>query len=219
MLATINLKSDYFKPARYLGYGILLICGIGAIVISAELLLHYSVVKSIALVVQPGWIGGILLVFLEILYLPNLIMAALSYFGGIGFSIGHETLVAPLTVKLNGIPALPILGALPSKREELAYLFLLIPFIIFALNLRLISKGAKPIRETFSKLWSSVWIFIPIAIILGYQSGGSFITQSLNPFGIHWWSLVVIFLAIQLVVFLITYLVPFGILKVVRRNV
>jgi hypothetical protein len=219
LLATINLKSDYFKPARYIGFGFLLICGIGAIVISAELLLHFSVVKSIALVVQPGWIGGILLVFLEILYLPNLIMAALSYFGGIGFSIGHQTLVTPLTVKLNGIPALPILGALPSKREELAFLFLLIPFTIFALNLRLIAKGAKPVRETLSDLWRSVWIFIPISIILGYQSGGSFITQSLNPFGIHWWALVTIYIAIQIAVILITYLVPSGVIRLVKRNV
>ena len=219
LLSTINLKSPYFAPARYLVFAHLLLFGVIALVIAFQLTVHFQVVKSISLVVQPGWIGGILLVFLEILYLPNLILATISYISGFGFSIGAGTLVTPLKVKLNGIPAIPILGALPGQRYLYALLFLLIPLILSIINLRMVTKNQSSIKAALSNFWDSIWLFIPTAIFLGYQSGGGFITKALTPFGIWWWTLVSTFLLIQGFVLVFFYLLPQGVIKIVRRNV
>ena len=75
LLSTINLNSEVIKPAKYLGYGFFLLFGLGALTISGLLIKNFEVMKSIATVVQPGWIGGFILVLLQFLYLPNLIAA------------------------------------------------------------------------------------------------------------------------------------------------
>ena len=219
LLSTINLDSEIIKPAKYLGFGLLLIFGLGSLFISGLLIKNFAVMKSIATVVQPGWIGGMVLVLLQFLYLPNLIAALIAYISGFGFSIGAGTLVSPLTFHLNGLPALPILAALPNDRLPSALFFIAIPIAVLAFNTIRISRLAVGVRANLKATWDSIWIFIPLAILLGYQSGGSFLTPALHPFGIKWWSLVSALLVAQIFVTLFFYLLPAGIRKAIKRNV
>ena len=219
LLSTINLNSAVIKPAKYLGHGFLLLFGLGALTISGLLIKNFEVMRSIATVVQPGWIGGIILVLLQFLYLPNLISALLAYISGFGFSIGAGTLVAPLTFHLNGLPALPILAALPNGRLPSALFFMAIPVAILGFNTIRISRSEVGIKANLKATWDSLWIFIPLSILLGYQSGGSFLTQALHPFGIKWWSLVCALLVSQIFVTLFFYLLPTVIRKAFKRNV
>ena len=217
LVSTINFSSQFFKSFRYLGYLITSLFGAILLLISFNLIANFSIVKSLTSVVEPGWVGGLLLVFLQIVYLPNLAVAALSYFSGLGFSIGTGTLVTPLTFKLNGIPAIPILGALPSGVNKLNLIFIALPVFFILLNQIRVTRGAQSLGSSLRELFSSIWLFIPLALILGYQSSGTFITKTLSNFGTTWWSLVSILLGIQAIVAIIFLLIPHGIKRMIAR--
>ncbi|NAZ87892.1 cell division protein PerM, partial [Kineococcus indalonis] len=74
---------------------------------SDVLLLHRSL--------QPGWLGGALLVLAQALLLPTLAVWALAWLAGPGFAVGTATSVAPGGTTLATLPAVPVLGALPPQ--------------------------------------------------------------------------------------------------------
>lgn len=95
--------------------------GIGSLLYSISLALHFSVIRDLYAVLDAGIIGGILLTILAILTLPNMAISALSYLLGSGFSIGSGTLVSPGIHRLNEIPAFPLLGAIPNSTHPYLY--------------------------------------------------------------------------------------------------
>ena len=50
----------------------------------------------------------------ELAYLPNLVVWALAWLTGAGFAVGAGTHFAPDDVVGGALPAVPMLGALPS---------------------------------------------------------------------------------------------------------
>jgi hypothetical protein len=63
---------------------------------------------------------------LNLLYLPNVAIAALSYVSGAGFAVGAGTHLSPITQDIGQIPALPLLAALPIGSNALLLLFSLV---------------------------------------------------------------------------------------------
>ncbi|WP_196804557.1 DUF6350 family protein [Cellulomonas sp. URHD0024] len=59
-------------------------------------------------------IGGIVLAFAELAFVPNLVVWATAWLTGDGFSVGSGTLFAPDAVVGGPLPAVPLLGALPT---------------------------------------------------------------------------------------------------------
>ena len=84
-----------------------LLFGAVALVITGSLIAHQSTANHIFIVLEPGLIGGIFLTMLNVLYIPNYLISALSYFVGTGFGLGSGTVVAPLTYKLGEVPPIP----------------------------------------------------------------------------------------------------------------
>ena len=151
LLASLFSKTDSVRPVWYfailyvlpftllvgatvgrkvaLGQGFLygsrifaLLLGISSVVFGLLLLINISMVKNLTTVLQPGIFGGFLLLLLNILYIPNAIVATLGYFSGVGFAVGSGTLVSPLSFRLNKIPAMALLGALPEGKSTVAFL-------------------------------------------------------------------------------------------------
>lgn len=218
LISTINFRSKYFDKFRFLYYLILIYIGITTFVISISLAIHFQVVKSLTTVIEPGWIGGLLFLGIQLLYLPNIVFAAVSYFSGFGFAMGSGTLVSPFSFHLNGIPAIPILAALPAGVYKFS-LLMVIPLIIFILlnQIRILRKVNGTINSLKS-LGESFWIFLPTALILSYLSGGTLISNSLSHFGVTWWSLPSILIILQSGVILLFFLIPVGIRKLVKRS-
>ena len=217
LLSTIDFSSNYFKDFKFLGYLLLTFTGFATLLIFFSLLVHFPLVKSLSIVISPGWAGGFLFLLLQLIYLPNLMVATISYICGFGFSIGAGTLVTPLSVKLNGIPAIPILAALPSKNFPWVITFtILLGFFLFLNQIRIVKKSMDLI-DTFRKLSQNLSPFLIAALFLSYQSGGTLVTKSLNPFGVSWWSLPAILILSQLVILTLFLLVPFGIKKIISR--
>jgi hypothetical protein len=86
----------------------------GAAVLVIGLWLHLKQVEALHQALQPGVAGGIALLLLQLALAPNALIWSASYALGSGFSLGAGSVVAPSATQLGMVPAIPLLGALPS---------------------------------------------------------------------------------------------------------
>ena len=63
---------------------------------------------------DPGAVGAVLLLLVQVGYVPNAVVWAICYALGPGFAFGIGTVVAPTGSALGSLPMLPMLSALPS---------------------------------------------------------------------------------------------------------
>lgn len=97
--------------------------GVGIMQLAGLLVLGVGVTQGSAQIMElhrdldPGTLGGILLVVLQALWVPNLIVWCSSWALGAGFQVGAGSVVTPVTTEVGLIPAIPILGALPAQGE------------------------------------------------------------------------------------------------------
>ena len=63
---------------------------------------------------DPGPVGGLGLVLAQVALAPNLVLWTGSWLAGPGIAVGTGTTVTPWTSELGAVPALPVLGALPT---------------------------------------------------------------------------------------------------------
>jgi hypothetical protein len=176
-------KVNKFSPARVATRVLAVALGASSLVLGINMALHLKTIKELTLVLQPGWLGGIALFCLSVLYIPNAILATFSYLAGPGFAVGTDTLISPLSHRISEIPALPLLGALPTRASPLALLG----------TLGLVACGVALYRST---LWRSriavaqaLLFCIGAIALLGYLSSGSLLTKSLGTVGVSTWQL------------------------------
>ena len=206
--ATINYQADSFQRYKFLIHSFIALLGIVTLAIGFSLIMHFEIVKSLAVVIQPGIMGGILLTILQLLYLPNIALAAVSYFLGSGFSLGLGTLISPMTLDINSIPAIPILGALPTAKHPLLLLTLLIPILIVTLNQSKIFHKYREFNLRQKETLVTVFPSLLLLVLFSYFAGGTLLTQDMKPVGIAWWKLPAIFGAIQLMILLFGLYIP-----------
>ncbi|MGB6453733.1 MAG: DUF6350 family protein, partial [Streptosporangiaceae bacterium] len=85
----------------------------GALVTGISLAIHLHEAASLQSSLAPGVVGTVLLLLLQLGYLPNAIVWAIAFTLGPGFAFGSATVVAPTGSALAQLPALPLLAALP----------------------------------------------------------------------------------------------------------
>jgi hypothetical protein len=85
----------------------------GALVAGGSLAAHLHEAGSLERNLAPGVVGTVLLLLLQLGYLPNAIVWAITFTLGPGFAFGSGTVVAPTGSALGQLPALPLLAALP----------------------------------------------------------------------------------------------------------
>ena len=178
---TAGTRVALSRPVR-IASRIWAICiGVSLIAVTVLIFINFAQVKNISTSLEPGIFGGLLLLFLNVLYLPNAAIALASYFAGSGLAVGAGTLVSPLWYHLGQIPALPLLGILPTSKQ---------PFALIAI-LAFIGLGVLLAR------WSLVYgiqaliqsyIFTVVgAVLLGYLASGSLITAEMGAMGVSIW--------------------------------
>ena len=160
---------------------IALLLGISSIVFGILLLVNISMVKNLTTVLQPGIFGGFLLLLLNILYIPNAIVSTLAYFSGVGFAVGSGTLVSPTSFRLNKIPAMPLLGALPENKSLISLVGVLV----------IVAAGALLVTWTISLdqrvLVQSLIVAVLLAAFVGYSGSGALITDAMSAVGVSTW--------------------------------
>ena len=163
----------------------LIMLGLSGLVFSLNLLLNFSIAKNLTIVLHPGIIGGILLLLLQILYLPNLFFATLSYILGSGFSLGSATDITPFIFNLREIPAIPALAALPAGKFPWMITFSIMLFGYALINLNKI-KGLSIDKKSKKQLNLRFLLLSVIgSAILAFISSGSLISANMNPVGVN----------------------------------
>jgi len=85
----------------------------GSLVAAISLAVHLHEVASLTNALAPGAVGTLLLLLLQLGYLPNAVVWAIAFTLGPGFAFGSATVVAPTGSALAQLPAFPLLAALP----------------------------------------------------------------------------------------------------------
>ncbi|WP_433251850.1 cell division protein PerM [Streptosporangium sp. CA-135522] len=104
--------------------GIMLLAG--AVMVLGAVVVNFRQVQELSGILSPGFVGGLLLLLLQCLYLLNAVIWGMAYIAGPGFAVGAGTLVAPTGVQLGTVPSLPILGALPEAGSTPAWVMVVI---------------------------------------------------------------------------------------------
>jgi hypothetical protein len=179
--ATVGRRVALGQGFLYGSRIIALLLGISSIVFGILLLVNISMVKNLTTVLQPGIFGGFLLLFLNILYIPNAIVSTLAYFSGVGFAVGSGTLVSPTSFRLNKIPAMPLLGALPENKSLISLIGVLV----------IVAAGALLVTWTISLdqkvLVQSLIVAVLLAAFVGYSGSGALITDAMSAVGVSTW--------------------------------
>ena len=160
---------------------IALLLGISSIIFGIAILANLSMVENLTQVLQPGILGGILLLFINILYIPNAVVATLSYLAGSGFAIGSGTLVAPWSHRLFEIPAIPLLGAVPAEKTIWHLLFIILIISIGAL------MTTWTIQLSTRTLAQSYFLLLAMITLIAFFSSGALITNILDSVGVSLW--------------------------------
>ena len=189
--ATVGRRVALGQGFLYGSRIIALLLGASSIVFGILLLVNISMVKNLTTVLQPGIFGGFLLLLLNILYIPNAVVATLAYFSGVGFAVGSGTMVSPISFDLNKIPAMPLLGALPEGKSLVSLVGVLV----------IIAAGALLVTWTISLnqrvLVQSFIVAVLLAAFVGYSASGALITEAMSAVGVSTWKFTLA-IAIQL---------------------
>ncbi|MEY4062171.1 MAG: hypothetical protein RL602_802 [Actinomycetota bacterium] len=179
--ATVGRKVALGQGFLYGSRIIALLLGVSSIIFGLLLLINISMVKNLTTVLQPGIFGGLLLLLLNILYIPNAIVSTLAYFSGVGFAVGSGTLVSPTSFRLNKIPAMPLLGALPEGKSLTSLLGVLI----------VVAAGALLVTWTIAVnqrvLVQSLIVAVLLAAFVGYSGSGALLTDAMSAVGVSPW--------------------------------
>ncbi|MEO3799034.1 DUF6350 family protein [Nonomuraea sp. B1E8] len=132
---------------------VLLVAGLALVLVA--IVLNFGQIQELSSVLSPGFVGGVLLLLLQLLYALNAVIWALSYIAGPGFAIGADTLVAPTGVQLGTVPSLPLLGALPESGTLSAWMMAVIalPFAAGAVAGVMVARISPSPSYEAAPLW------------------------------------------------------------------
>ncbi|MCX6445042.1 MAG: DUF6350 family protein [Actinobacteria bacterium] len=158
-----------------------LMFGVAFIAVSILILVKFSLVKDITTSLQPGIFGGLLLLMLNILYLPNAAVGVAAYFSGTGVAVGAGTIVSPLWYQLGQIPALPLLGILPVSQQPVAVIGVVF-FISIGVLLAFLAREFQ-----LQGLIQAFAITIVGTLLIAYLASGSLVTAEMGALGVSIW--------------------------------
>ncbi|MGI5206714.1 DUF6350 family protein [Spirillospora sp. CA-108201] len=148
----------------------------GALLVGGSLATHLSDAGDLYDMLAPGAVGGVLLLLVELAFLPNAAIWGMAYAIGPGFSVGAGTSVSPTGVFLNAVPAFPPLAALPQPgpAPAISLLALAAPFVAGAVGgVLTIRSLPSPVSEG-APLWGFVSGALTgaVAALLSALAGG-----------------------------------------------
>lgn len=109
----------------------LVLVGLAALLLAGMLVVRRDMAYDLAAAVGPDRAGWPLLLTLNVLLVPNAVLAALAYATGPGFAVGVGTSVTLDGSQIGALPPLSLLAAVPGSAEPHAatYAVLAIPLI------------------------------------------------------------------------------------------
>lgn len=189
----LSLIASRLMPARtrapweiattWAAFALAILLAVATLVLFISLAIHYRAVFDLTTVISPGIFGGVALIAIQILYLPNMVVATLGYISGSGAHIGSGSIIHPFLFELDQLPALPLLGALPrgSFPWAIAGAFVVIAFG-FIIHRRLLARFGSDLTSAIS-----LAAFFVLSLLIAVSASGQLITDVLGEVGPSWW--------------------------------
>jgi hypothetical protein len=168
-----------------------IVIGASAVLVSLLLAINYATVISLYESLHAGVSGGTVLTMAQLSAIPNATVWTASWLVGPGFSIGAGSNVSALATHLGPIPAVPMLGALPTGELGFGFLGLLVPivagFLVGAVGATRIPAGERvPSVLLGSALGSGAVAGILLGLLSWFSAGaagpGRLVEVGPNPF-------------------------------------
>ncbi len=103
--------------------------GLSALLLAVTVGIHWAEIAAIFQRLDAGITGAAMLTILQLGFVPNLVLWALSWSSGAGFALGSGSSLSPFVSSVGPLPAFPVLGALPAGELEYGYAALALPFV------------------------------------------------------------------------------------------
>ena len=180
---------------RGIGVAALICVGPGAALLSVVLILGRERIAAIADGLGGDGTAGILLIVIQLAWLPNLVIWAMAWALGAGVTLGEGTLLDMNGTSLGFLPAIPVLGAVPDPGPvpELAWLWLLGGVLagVLATLVVTLNRSSERFYETsmtggIAGILTGVLLFV-----LAWFASGGLGTQRLAHVGVRLGSLAI----------------------------
>ena len=147
--------------------------GLGAVLLGIGILAGWSQIVATYQELHAGAVGDTAVTLLQLGFLPNLVIYAIAWSTGAGFSFGAGTSVGLTSSDAGTLPMLPILGAVPESMGTFGLVGLLVPVAAGAI------AGWWFLREGEDHLDEWVALKVPFrplsalisAVVLGMMTG------------------------------------------------
>lgn len=103
--------------------------GLSALLLAVTIGIHWAAVAAIYERLDAGIVGGAVVTIGQLGFIPNLAVWTLAWSSGTGFALGTGSSITPLATTVGPLPALPILGAVPSGQLEYGMAALALPVV------------------------------------------------------------------------------------------
>jgi len=156
--------------------------GLGAVLLGIGILAGWSQIVATYQELHAGAVGDTAVTLLQLGFLPNLVIYAIAWSTGAGFSVGAGTSVGLTSSDAGTLPMLPILGAVPESMGTFGLVGLLVPLAAGAI------AGWWFLREGEDHLdeWVALKVpFRPLSALISAVALGV-VTGILTSFGALW---------------------------------
>ena len=156
--------------------------GLGAVLLGIGILAGWSQIVATYQELHAGAVGDTAVTLLQLGFLPNLVIYAIAWSTGAGFSVGAGTSVGLTSSDAGTLPMLPILGAVPESMGTFGLVGLLVPLGAGAI------AGWWFLREGEDHLdeWVALKVpFRPLSALISAVALGV-VTGILTSFGALW---------------------------------
>ena len=187
LLPEHGMKFPWQRALKVSWIVLMALIGIGGVIFSLSLGWHFTTVLQLTQVIEPGIFGGLAFLAVQILYLPNFAIAALSYLAGSGVVIGNGSWLNPFVHRIDEIPAIPLLGGLPVHPHP--YLILLVLFFIaIGFLIARYGEGIYSDRVEQQRFYlATLGIIVVLTLFIARASSGELLSSNLSSVGPQWW--------------------------------
>jgi hypothetical protein len=190
--ARLRLPVEVVRCLRPTALAVLIQLGGALVIFLAALVIGWDRVLGLHHALQPGIVGGLILLVGQLVVVPNLVVWSGAYAAGPGFAVGTGTSVSPEHTHLGALPAVPVLGVLPTPGEVpgWAWAVLALPVLAgMAAGWLIVRRNrGETVQTLLDALLTAVLAGVCWAV-LGWLSGGPAGPGRLAQFGPSGWRL------------------------------
>lgn len=132
------------QAPRAVGVGLLGLTLASAVVAVTALVAHWSQVQAVLDTLDPDPAGQVILAAVQVAYLPTVLLWAGAFLLGAGITTGGGGVLSPGHVEMSALPAIPVLGSLPTVSTGADWAWLSLGVLAGAAAGVMMVRGTEP---------------------------------------------------------------------------